>query len=170
MKQRFRGGHALDFQDLISRFTMDSATEFLFGSCVHSLKSDLPYAYNDPLVPRIAQRANAADRFSAAFAGAQHLIAMRSRTGWTWRLKELFYDSTKEHMAVVDEYLKPILEEAIRKNRHSIGKGEKAQNGESDENETLLDHLVKYTDGGSCVALQPPSMLTLCLHRPHCPS
>ncbi len=150
MKERFHGGHALDFQDLISRFTMDSATEFLFGSCVHSLKSDLPYAYNDPLTPQIAQQQNAADRFSAAFAAAQHLISMRSRTGWTWRLKELFHDVTKQPMAIVDEYLKPILEEAIRKNRHSLAKDEKAQQNGSDENETLLDHLVKYTDGGSC--------------------
>ncbi|TBU32981.1 cytochrome P450 monooxygenase pc-2 [Dichomitus squalens] len=142
MKERFRGGHAIDFQDLISRFTMDSATEFLFGSCVHSLKSDLPYAYNDPLALGIVRSQSAADRFSAAFAAAQEVIAMRSRIGWTWRLKELWTDASKEHMKVVDEYLQPILEDAIRKNRNSTGKGQ----AEADENETLLDHLVKYTD------------------------
>ncbi|EJF62809.1 cytochrome P450 monooxygenase pc-2 [Dichomitus squalens LYAD-421 SS1] len=142
MKERFRGGHAIDFQDLISRFTMDSATEFLFGSCVDSLKSDLPYAYNDPLALGIVRSQSAADRFSAAFAAAQEVIAMRSRIGWTWRLKELWTDASKEHMKVVDEYLQPILEDAIRKNRNSNGKGQ----AEADENETLLDHLVKYTD------------------------
>ncbi|TBU49014.1 cytochrome P450 monooxygenase pc-2 [Dichomitus squalens] len=142
MKERFRGGHAIDFQDLISRFTMDSATEFLFGSCVHSLKSDLPYAYNDPLALGIVRSQSAADRFSAAFAAAQEVIAMRSRIGWTWRLMELWTDASKEHMKVVDEYLQPILEDAIRKNRNSTGKGQ----AEADENETLLDHLVKYTD------------------------
>ncbi|KAG2080443.1 cytochrome P450 [Suillus cothurnatus] len=30
-KERFRAGLAIDFQDLISRFTLDSASEFLFG-------------------------------------------------------------------------------------------------------------------------------------------
>ncbi|KAF9223748.1 cytochrome P450 [Gyrodon lividus] len=35
-------------QDAISRFTLDSdpATEFLFGSCVHSLSAGLPYLHN----------------------------------------------------------------------------------------------------------------------------
>ncbi|KAI1786669.1 hypothetical protein LXA43DRAFT_1098968 [Ganoderma leucocontextum] len=47
MKERFWNGHALDFQDLISRFTLDSGTEFLLGHCVHSLKHDLPHAHND---------------------------------------------------------------------------------------------------------------------------
>lgn len=149
MKERFRGGHTLDFQDLISRFTMDSATEFLFGSCVHALKSDLPYAHNDSLAPQVAQQQTAADRFSTAFAAAQYLISMRSRVGWTWRLKELFQDVTKQPMAVVDEYLKPILQEAMRKNRHPI-QDEKTQRDGSD-NETLLDHLVKHTDGRSCL-------------------
>ena len=54
-----------------------------------------------------------------------------------------------QHMKVVDAYLQSMLEEAIRKNRNSAGKGEKGQAEVTDENETLLDHLVKYTDGKS---------------------
>lgn len=30
-EERLRGGNAIDFQDLVSRFTFDSATEFLIG-------------------------------------------------------------------------------------------------------------------------------------------
>ena len=56
-------------------------------------------------------------------------------------------------MKVVDAYLQPILEEAIRKNRNSAGKGEKGQADVTDENETLLDHLVKYTDGKSDISV-----------------
>ncbi|KAI0751542.1 cytochrome P450 monooxygenase pc-2 [Daedaleopsis nitida] len=150
MKERFAGGHALDFQDLVARFTLDSATEFLFGTCVHSLKSDLPYAYNDLIAQQTVRIPSAADRFAAAFMGAQHVIAMRSRTGWTWRLEELHKDASGEHMKVVDAYLQPILEEALRKNRAAIGqdesKVEAKGDGESgEENETLLDHLVKFT-------------------------
>nr|AAL67905.1 cytochrome P450 monooxygenase pc-1 [Phanerodontia chrysosporium] len=36
MKERLREGFAVDFADLISRFTLDAATEFLFGACTTS--------------------------------------------------------------------------------------------------------------------------------------
>jgi cytochrome P450 len=37
---------AVDMQDLASKFTLDAATEFLFGSCVHSLDGPLPRPWN----------------------------------------------------------------------------------------------------------------------------
>ncbi|KAH9894450.1 cytochrome P450 monooxygenase pc-3 [Cubamyces lactineus] len=144
LKERFRGGHAVDFQDAISRFTLDSATEFLFGKCVNSLDSELPYAHNDPIAPKLLKEKDAAERFSAAFTGAQEVIAMREKIGWMWHLQELFHDKSEEHMRVVDAFLKPILEEAIAKNR--AAKARSAKFGEEDEEETLLDHLVKITD------------------------
>ncbi|KAI0723090.1 cytochrome P450 monooxygenase pc-2 [Earliella scabrosa] len=151
MKERFAGGHTLDFQDLIARFTLDSATEFLFGACVHSLESDLPYAYNDPIAPQGMRVQSTADRFAEAFMGAQYAIAMRLRKGWSWRFEELHKDTSAEHMKIVDAYIQPILEEALRKNRAASGKekrggGAEGAEAEIDENETLLDHLVKFTD------------------------
>ncbi|KAI0772037.1 cytochrome P450 monooxygenase pc-3 [Trametes elegans] len=154
MKDRFGSGHALDFQDLISRFTIDSATEFLFGACVHSLKTDLPYAYNDPIAPGGGVTSvlgghpgrGAAERFAAAFAGAQHVITMRNRVGWPWHLQELVRDRSAEHMRVVDAFLKPILADAIAKNRGAQAQaGLGAEGKAGDEDETLLDHLVKLT-------------------------
>jgi len=41
MKERSSQGFALDYQDVLSRFTMDTASEFLFGKCVHSLDTPL---------------------------------------------------------------------------------------------------------------------------------
>ncbi|KAI0637980.1 cytochrome P450 monooxygenase pc-3 [Trametes polyzona] len=146
MKERFRGGHAVDFQDVISRFTLDSATEFLFGTCVNALKSDLPYAYNDAVAPRFAREPNAAERFSTAFAGAQELIAWRTRVSWFWHLEELFRDPTGEHLQVVDEFLNPILEEAIAKNRAAKAQDQGEGGDKQKDDETLLDHLVKLTD------------------------
>lgn len=167
MKERFAGGHTLDFQDLVARFTLDSATEFLFGNCVHSLKSDLPYAYNDQTGKQIVRIPSAADRFAEAFMGAQYAIAMRLRKGWTWRLEELHRDASAEHMKVVDAYIQPILEEALRKNRAAIGKAQtKSEDGE--ENETLLGHLTKLTDGVllQCMRLRAEaSLLTYVLPR-----
>ena len=41
-------------QDLIAHFTLDSASEFLFGSCVHSLHSDHPHPYSSSLYSKMA--------------------------------------------------------------------------------------------------------------------
>ncbi|KAI0663220.1 cytochrome P450 monooxygenase pc-3 [Cubamyces menziesii] len=144
LKERFRGGHAVDFQDAISRFTLDSATEFLFGKCVHSLSSELPYAHNDPIAPKFIGEKDTAEGFSTAFAAAQEVISMRGRTGWLWHLQELFHDKSAEHMRVVDAFLQPILEEAIAKNSNTKPRATSGDKGD-EENETLLDHLVKIT-------------------------
>ncbi|KAI0677045.1 cytochrome P450 monooxygenase pc-3 [Trametes maxima] len=146
MKERFSGGHAVDFQDVISRFTLDSATEFLFGACVQSLHSDLPYAHNDPIAPQLTRTPNVAERFSAAFSSAQHVISMRSRTGWMWHLEELLHDKSAEHMAIVDAFLRPILEEAIAKNRSAKTQQRLVHPESPADEETLLDHLVKQTN------------------------
>ncbi|KAG8765732.1 hypothetical protein FRC16_007862, partial [Serendipita sp. 398] len=42
------GSIAVDMQDLASKFTLDAATEFLFGGCVHSLNESLPRPWNAP--------------------------------------------------------------------------------------------------------------------------
>ena len=143
MKERFRNGHALDFQELVSRFTLDSATEFLFGNCVHSLMMDLPYAYNDPPSPEIAQTAaGATAKFSQAFTGVQEALAVRLRIGWSWIFSEVFKDTTRKHMEVVSAYIQPIVEEALRRKRSAI-----EEEKTTDDEETLLDHLVKQTEG-----------------------
>ncbi|KAI0353450.1 cytochrome P450 monooxygenase pc-3 [Trametes cingulata] len=146
MKERFRGGHAVDFQDLVLRFTLDSATEFLFGTCVRTLQSDLPYAHNDPAPSKSPAEVNAAEKFSRALLGAQSILALRLRYGWSWVLPEFFKDQCEDHMRVIDAFLQPILDEAIAKNRGKVGdvQGDKEDIG--DEDETLLDHLVKITD------------------------
>ncbi|EMD40892.1 hypothetical protein CERSUDRAFT_111473 [Gelatoporia subvermispora B] len=149
MEERFRAGYPLDFQDMISRFTLDSATEFLFGTCVNSLHSDLPYPHDaaSPVKHSPAPDATAtAEAFAAAFNGAQHVISSRGRVGWVWPLFEIFKDKSVEHMKVVDSFLEPILKEALTKKERRVRDGkvtnEKEGNGESD---TLLDHLVEFT-------------------------
>ncbi|CDO68134.1 hypothetical protein BN946_scf185003.g6 [Trametes cinnabarina] len=149
MKDRFQGGHAVDFQDAIARFTLDSATEFLCGKCVDSLESDLPYAHNDAVAPNLVRKPNVAERFARAFTEAQLIIAMRSQLGWFWHFQELLRDKTAEPMQVVDQFLTPILEEAIRRNRASRVKGMASHVKDADEDETLLDHLVKLTNNSN---------------------
>ncbi len=133
-------------QDLINRFALDSATEFLFGTSVHSLKSELPYAHSDSVYSQFARPHDSAEKFSHAVFGVQEALAMRLRLGGTWPLQEIRRDKSAEHMQVIDEFLKPILTEAIAKNRN-VGSPKGNAETQDEEHETLLDHLVKLTDG-----------------------
>ncbi|KAJ7451311.1 cytochrome P450 [Mycena latifolia] len=84
MKEGLRAGHA----DLANRFTLDSTTSFLFGSCVDSLAAPLPY----PATVSVA---------------VIHHIS--SRFGWVWPLLELSGNTARVPMRVVDAYLAPIM-------------------------------------------------------------
>ena len=119
---------------------MDSATEFLFGSCVESLHETLPYPHyapqNTSAVPK-----SPADEFSEAFRDAQWRISCRARLGFLWPWAELFEEKTKKSMAVVDAFLQPIIDEALQKKTARL-------NGREDvADETLLDSLVRSTSG-----------------------
>jgi hypothetical protein len=128
-------------QDLISRFTLDSATEFLFGHCVNSLSASLPYPHN-VVSPRNDLSSN--PDFASASAKVQDVGAWRVKFGPLWVLTELFGDKTRASMKVLDEFLDPILTDAVRKAKD---KPPNSELNEVDEDGTLLDHLVKRTSG-----------------------
>lgn len=134
----------LYFQDLICRFTLDSATDFLFGHCVDSLNAPLPYPHNVTAPTQDLGR-NAADDFAEAFAQAQHVSASRARLNWLWPLMELFGDKTKDSLKIVDAYLDPVLDDAIRKAK--LNPPSQKDKDVIAEDETLLDSLVKRTTG-----------------------
>lgn len=146
LKNRLREGHPVDFQDLMSRFTLDSATEFLFGHCVDSLKAGLPYPHNASNVSTAIEtpETRLANEFSAAFLAAQHVISQRERFGWIWPLFEIFADNSTGPMKIVNAYIEPIVADAIQK-KEMAGNQEKAKDSELSDNETLLDHLVQVT-------------------------
>ncbi|KAH9931765.1 cytochrome P450 monooxygenase pc-3 [Amylocystis lapponica] len=143
LKERLSAGYAVDFQDLISRFTLDSATEFLFGYCVHSLSAPLPYPHNAASPVMSDSELNTEGNvFSDAFSAAQEAVSARGNLGWFWPLKEIFETSTDKYMAIVDKVLDPILQAALQKKEERM-LGEKDQ--EEADDETLLDHLVRFT-------------------------
>ncbi|KAF7315083.1 hypothetical protein MIND_00022500 [Mycena indigotica] len=121
IKRRMVEGHAIDFQDLISRLTMDSATAFLFGSSVDSLACTPPYPHNaSPPFPLVmdSARARDANAFTAAYNEAMHQIAVRQRIGPSWPLFEMFKDKTVQPMKQVARYIDPLIQAAIeRKNK-----------------------------------------------------
>ncbi|CCO34899.1 Cytochrome P450 52A3 [Rhizoctonia solani AG-1 IB] len=121
---------AVDFQDLVSKFTMDSASEFLFGINVRSLDQPLP-------LPHTTEAEG--NRFSAAFTSVQAQAVVRFSYGALWPYMEVFSDRTRKDMSVIEAFIQPILEA-------KLGLKKKGGLEEDEEQETLIDHLVKLTD------------------------
>ncbi|KAG6861420.1 hypothetical protein C0995_000260 [Termitomyces sp. Mi166 len=146
-QMRQNEGYPIDFQDLVSRFTLDSASEFLFGNCVHSLSAGLPYPPPSsfyPASPQSSDSQHPSSRFVDAFLEGQILSVLRSRYGPSWALLEFWKDRVLPLRAVIDEFVQPILEAAIRNKRTREQTAEK--NSEESQGGTLLDHLVSQTE------------------------
>ncbi|KAJ7926709.1 cytochrome P450 [Mycena leptocephala] len=151
-KARLREGFAADFQDMVSRFTLDTATSFLFGQDVRSLEAGLPYPNSVVADPMTHPAAHSSSAFANAFQEAQMVTALRIRLGEHWPLLEFWKDKLEKPMGVVRGFLDPILREAVAKKR-AMGKsssGDEKMNEHGDrevqEGESLLDHLVNYTE------------------------
>ncbi|GAW05475.1 cytochrome p450 [Lentinula edodes] len=151
MKARFKEGYAADFQDVVSRFTIDSATEFLFGHDIGTLSDPLPYPFfhpshsvsNDSASP-FTQTFSA--RFSRSFNEAQTATAVRIRFGDMWPLREIWKDIPKEMMKVVHGFLDPIIQQGVQRSKLTQESKAAALEMGQEEGETVLDHLIKHTD------------------------
>ncbi|KAF8143747.1 cytochrome P450 [Mycena galopus ATCC 62051] len=148
IKERMKSGYAIDFQDLIGRFTMDSATEFLFGSCVNSLHASLPFPHNATFTSPTSEsaRAQAATAFSAAFNESMLHIVSRVRIGFVWPILEMFTDKTVAPMQIVNAYIDPIIHDAVEKKKSAKSLGANMETtDEKDKEGTLLDELLNVT-------------------------
>lgn len=132
---------------MAGRFTLDSATEFLFGQCVNSLSAPLPTSAADHRPATSSSPFNPNNRFADALWEAQMESARRSRIRSIWPLFEIFKDRTKDSMDFLHGYIDPIIKVALRK------KSERNKAADPNPAETLLDHLVDMTDGQSPASL-----------------
>jgi len=144
LKERFAQGEAIDFQDIMSRFTLDSATEFLFGCSIHTLSTPLPYAHNSRRRETLTDP-HSNDMFSKAFNQAQYQIALRYRLTSVWPFLEFWKDKTADAMRVIHDFIEPILKDALAKKAAGEKKWPLHEN--NSRSETLLDHLVEQTTG-----------------------
>jgi hypothetical protein len=65
-----------------------------------------------------------------------------------WPLREFWVDVVKKLRTIVDEFIDPILNEALAKNKAAKdASGEIKGITSVRDDETLLDHLVNFTDG-----------------------
>ncbi len=159
MKERFRMGVAVDFQvrvkgcldikltgtqDLIQRFTLDSATEFLFGKSVESLSGVLPYPPSSSLRLDETHKKTHSELFADAFLSALEILHERGDGAWIWPLFEISKDKTAAPMSIVNQFIEPIVDEAVKQRDE-----EKPGIRETDDiqKDTLLGHLVRETSG-----------------------
>ncbi|KAK0489452.1 cytochrome P450 [Armillaria novae-zelandiae] len=140
IKDRLEEGYPVEFQDVVSRFTLDSATEFLFGQDVGSLSAGLPYPSGLKGGNTIVAADHPSNVFVRAFMKGQELIARRSRAGAVWPLLEFWENKVTPHRRVMEDVVQPLLDDAFaRKKKRKQDVGEAL-----DEKEvaSLLDDLL----------------------------
>ncbi|KAL4254489.1 cytochrome P450 family protein [Abortiporus biennis] len=139
IKARRAEGYPIDFQELILRFTLDSATEFLFGNNVRSLAEPLSYP---PTSSQSQTKSGLANIFAKEFMLAQFQTVVRGRISTTWPLFEIMEDKVGVHMDAIRSIIQPIIIDALEKKKsHQDSRGEIG----AEEVDTLLNHLVNVT-------------------------
>ena len=135
--------HSSATQDLVSRFTLDSATEFLFGKDVCSLATGLPYPPAMEPNARAARPKSEEADFVSALYEALNATAQRLPLQDAWPLAEFWHDKVEDHKDAIYKFIDPIVADALRrKAEKSPMPGEKIS-----EDETLLGQLVNVTTG-----------------------
>ncbi|KAI6140943.1 cytochrome P450 [Pisolithus thermaeus] len=147
-KARLQEGYPVDFQDMVYRFTLDSATEFLFGKSVRSLSAGLVYPKNSVPGKNMEYTNHPSNVFARAFSDAQSHTALRGRLGTFWRLAEFWSDRVKKEAEVCYKFIDPILKDALEVKRSMKG-GERSRGQVWSEEklvlgDTLLGDLIDY--------------------------
>ncbi|KAJ7485209.1 cytochrome P450 monooxygenase pc-2 [Mycena galericulata] len=138
MRNRLAEGHPIDFQDVVSRFTLDSATEFLFERSVDSMAAGLPYPESWPVANSSYFLNHPSNTYVRSFVLSQTLLVMRAPFGSKWPLSEFWKDKIKPHRKIIDEFIEPLLNRELeRKNK---------QEDEQKDEGSFLTHLVQATD------------------------
>jgi hypothetical protein len=144
----------IDVQDLLQRFTLDSAALFLWGHALNTLDLPLTQPGRVVLGPKGSAPADGGsewDEFTNAFESVAVLITRRGVQGDTWPLLELFKDKTEEPIQVIMDWLEPLVRQAMdRKAKRMEGDTKVSSH---DEDTVFLDYLSDRTDGTSSFSL-----------------
>jgi cytochrome P450 len=112
-------GLPCEAQDLYGRFTLDAASEFLFGENLNTLSAALPTPGRVSMGPKGSATHDSWGSFASAFEMAQQVITMRGRLGYFWPFFELFNDKSEPHVKAVREWLDPIVRRIVEDKAHS---------------------------------------------------
>ncbi|KAJ7196989.1 cytochrome P450 monooxygenase pc-3 [Mycena pura] len=138
---RLREGYPIDIQDVASRFTLDSATEFLFGKSVDSIAPGIAYPDSASHLNSSTFLNHPSNTFVNAFLEGQRLHVDRSRFGSKWPLNEFWKDIVKPHREIMDKFIEPIVQDALTEKTRGI-----AEDSKQEAAETLLSHLLQGTE------------------------
>ncbi|PPQ71744.1 hypothetical protein CVT24_006508 [Panaeolus cyanescens] len=145
-RSRLAEGYSFDFQDLVGRFTLDSASEFLFGYNVDSLSAGISYPKHASHRTNSLFHSHASNSFLHAFNKGQHQLAVRAGAGRDWPFFEFWKNEVVPLREEIDRFTEPILKEALAKRERRLAS--KASGGDEkidEEENTLLAHLVNHT-------------------------
>ena len=124
---------------------MDSTTEFLFGHDVESLSANIPYPPSATHLNKPSFYDHPSTVFAKAFGEGQSLTVLRSSLGKDWPLIEFWSDKVAPLRKVMDSFTEPLMEAALAKRNLELSKGVDIK--DNDENDNLLAHLVRHTQG-----------------------
>ncbi|KAF7798289.1 hypothetical protein EIP86_009508 [Pleurotus ostreatoroseus] len=154
---RFSEGHAIDWQELSLRYTLDVTTEFLLGKNVDSLDMSLSYPPSSGKPLEAATSSHPAHAFGEAFMHLQRITILRSFSGRLWKLREFWKDEVVDYMRDINAFIVPLTEEKLARKTNAQKEGifEQKIEEDVDEGETLLDHLVNVSDGANITTTDP---------------
>ncbi|KAF9523245.1 cytochrome P450 monooxygenase pc-3 [Crepidotus variabilis] len=153
-EKRLAEGYAIDFQDLVARFTLDSATQFLFGYDVESLAARIPYPSSPPLphldklnqlnTPELVSEDHPSNAFVDAFAEGQEKSVRRMRVGDIWPVsgEDFWRDGVQPLRKVVEKYIEPMVVKALERKKRA---GDQKETGDGELGDTLLEDLIQQT-------------------------
>ncbi|KAJ7574261.1 cytochrome P450 [Mycena floridula] len=150
-----RSNTPFDAQDLVGRFTLDAASEFLFGRCLDTLQGVLPVAGKAKVGPKGSSTDDDFGTFAKSFDDVQVQLGRRLMIGNAWPLFELFEDKTEADSKVVHGWLDPIVARALQDKADRLKDGGK----NLEDGQTLLSHLTDSTDDAVLIRNQIVNML-----------
>ncbi|KAJ7281436.1 cytochrome P450 monooxygenase CYP63 [Mycena rebaudengoi] len=142
---RSRDSLPIDIQDLVSRFTLDSASEFLFGMKLNTLSQPLTQPGKAKLGPKGSIPIDGAtefDEFTEAFERVAVIITRRGTQGDTWPLLELFEDKTEDSISTIMNWMEPMVKKAVSEKERRSQAGVETAAGEN----VFLDFLASKTN------------------------
>jgi hypothetical protein len=134
-------------QDVVSRFAFDAICEFLFGTTLHTLDSELLYPRTRSHPGDLPGPAAAPTRevaFSQALVDVEKVLYNRLNVGELWPLQEFFKDKTEPYMELINAFLSPLIEDGLAKHAAQTKAGVV-----DNEGKTLLDSLLQETSGSA---------------------
>jgi hypothetical protein len=135
---------------MASRFATDSATQFLFGHDVCTLAAGLPYPASSSLADSSEFLNHSSNKLVDAFTVGQLLSALRARRGAIWPLMEFWEDKVKPHRTIINEFIEPVLAEALAR-RAAVGSKRYAERENADDDrEPMIMHLLNHIQGFLC--------------------